>query len=124
MGLDSLRAGAAPSSREVASAHGRARYTAQVNSITLEHLSSPLAELHGDATHAALVAKLCAVAAGQRLLELRRDLGPRDWPIWLGGECSIPKAIVGHYMKAADRHKERERVRSGPHRLRVRNPET
>ena len=70
-----------------------------------------IVEAHRDHLEAARAAHLCAVVAGQRLIELRRKLGRKGWHEWLNG-CGIPKPVVCDYIKAAQRHEDRARFHS------------
>ena len=61
----------------------------------LPTLTDDVVDSHRDALEAAWVSELCATAAGQRVIEIRRALGVKRWHAWLNDECPIPKGTVG-----------------------------
>ena len=69
--------------------------------MALDEITTDFLDSHRDALDAARVSQLCAKAAGQRLIEIRRSLGVKRWHAWLNGECLIAKGTVGHYIRAA-----------------------
>lgn len=68
----------------------------------LERLAAEVRELHLDALEAARVAELCALAAGQRLLELRGSMRAIDWHKWVRSDgCPLPHGVLARYLAAA-----------------------
>ena len=71
----------------------------------LDRLAAEVAELHADALHAARVERVCQVAAGQRLIELRASMGARVFEQWIaGGQCPVLPATAAAYVAAAEQH--------------------
>jgi hypothetical protein len=76
----------------------------------LDALAAEVAELHADALHAARVERVCQVAAGQRLLELRDRMGASAWSKWIAsGECPVLPATARALVAAAEQHAEQVR---------------
>jgi predicted secreted protein len=73
----------------------------------LDRLAAEVADLHADALHAARVERVCRVAAGQRLLEIRSSMGADAWSRWIaGGHCPVIAATAAAYVAAAEQHAE------------------
>jgi len=73
----------------------------------LDALAAEIAELHRDAREAARVARLCEVAAGQRLIEIRASMDARAWSRWIaGGACPVLPATARALVAAAEQHAE------------------
>jgi hypothetical protein len=66
-------------------------------------LADEIADLHADAVEAARVSRLCQVAAGQRLEEIRDGMRMLDWTKWVRSpECPVSPQLVARYLEAAD----------------------